>query len=358
MQENACEAPCYEREVIAALETPFNDLSGDLAKLTRYVALDLLFTPSPLYNPSITGPKLPRNIQVDISSFEGDPAHPFAANINPALTAASLSALQSMNNFSVQHTPYPLDGRVADIWNCYFRQFFGGSSCYGYRLPFGDLFSYYNDHLNQYLANAESPTRAREGNIHHGDPAHRSLPMISHLGAMVSNVVGAADSQRRLGRPAVGLAFFGDGGSSTGDIHETLNLASLLSLPVLFVIQNNHYAYSTPLAEQYATGTELWRRAAGYGIEGMALDATGDVLATARTLGEAIARVRATSRPMLIEARTLRLRGHGVLEVRAGGAQRGHGDSGRGVVSVAGHVVDDGSGELIKLRVGEPAEFE
>ncbi len=170
------------------------------------------------------------------------------------------------------------------------------------------------DHLNQYLANAASPTRAREGNIHHGDPAHRSLPMISHLGAMVSNVAGATDSQRRFGRPAVGFALFGDGGSSTGDIHETLNLASLLSLPVLFVIQNNRYAYSTPLAEQFANGTELWRRAAGYGIEGFALDATGDVLETARVLGDAIARVRATSRPLLIEAHTLRLRGHAAYD--------------------------------------------
>lgn len=170
------------------------------------------------------------------------------------------------------------------------------------------------DHLNQYFANAGSPTKAREGNIHHGDPVNRSLPMISHLGAMVSNVAGATDSQRRLGRPAVGLAFFGDGGSSTGDIHETLNLASLLSLPVLFVIQNNRYAYSTPLAEQFSAGTELWRRAAGYGIEGFALDATGDVLETARAFGEAIARVRATSRPMLIEAHTLRLRGHAAYD--------------------------------------------
>ena len=170
------------------------------------------------------------------------------------------------------------------------------------------------DHLNQYFANAGSPTRAREGNIHHGDPANRSLPMISHLGAMISNVAGATDSQRRLGRPAVGLAFFGDGGSSTGDVHETLNLASLLSLPVLFVIQNNRYAYSTPVAEQFASGTELWRRAAGYGIEGFSLDATGDLLETARILGDAIARVRASSRPMLIEAHTLRLRGHAAYD--------------------------------------------
>ncbi len=170
------------------------------------------------------------------------------------------------------------------------------------------------DHLNQYFANAASPTKAREGNIHHGDPSHRSLPMISHLGAMVSNVTGATDSQRRFGRPAVGFAFFGDGSSSTGDVHETLNLASLLSLPVLFVIENNRYAYSTPVSEQFAAKTELWRRAAGYGIEGFALDATVDVATTVRTLGAAIEKVRTTSRPMLIEAHTLRLRGHAAYD--------------------------------------------
>ena len=170
------------------------------------------------------------------------------------------------------------------------------------------------DHLNQYFANAGSPTRAREGNIHHGDPAHRSLPMISHLGAMLSVVAGATDSQRRLGFPAVGLAFLGDGSSSTGDTHETLNLASLLSLPVIFVVENNRYAYSTPVAEQFAAGTELWRRAAGYGLEGFALDATADPAATARTLAAAITRVRTSGRPLVIEAHTLRLRGHAAYD--------------------------------------------
>ena len=170
------------------------------------------------------------------------------------------------------------------------------------------------DHLNQYFANADSPTKAREGNIHHGDPSARSLPMISHLGAMLSNVAGATDSQRRLGRPAVGFGFFGDGSSSTGDVHETLNLASLLSLPIVFVIENNRYAYSTPVSEQYAAGTELWRRAAHYGIEGFSLDTSVDVAATARTFAAAIAKVRTTSRPVLIEAHTLRLRGHAAYD--------------------------------------------
>ncbi len=170
------------------------------------------------------------------------------------------------------------------------------------------------EHFNQYFANAGSPTQAREGNVHRGDPKNRSFPMISHLGAMTGTVLGGADSQRRLSRPAVGFALFGDGGSSTGDIHESLNLASLLSLPILFIVENNGYAYSTPTCEQFLEGTELWRRAAGYGIEGFALDCTNDVVTTASTFAAAIEKVRTTSRPMLIEAHTLRLRGHAAYD--------------------------------------------
>ncbi len=169
------------------------------------------------------------------------------------------------------------------------------------------------EHLNQYCANAASPTLAREGNVHHGDPAHRSLPMISHLGAMLSNVAGLTDAQRRHGLPAVGYAIFGDGGSSTGDIHETLNLAAVLSLPVVFIIENNGYAYSTPVAEQFAPQVELWRRAAGYGIEGLSVDASDPVVA-AQTLSAVLARARAEQRPFLVEARVSRLRGHAAYD--------------------------------------------
>ncbi|HEY5078594.1 MAG TPA: thiamine pyrophosphate-dependent enzyme [Opitutaceae bacterium] len=169
------------------------------------------------------------------------------------------------------------------------------------------------EHLNQYFANAQSPTKGREGNIHHGDPANRSLPMISHLGAMCGPVLGATDSQRRFGRKAVGYAFFGDGSSSTGDVHESMNLASLLSLPIVFVIENNGYAYSTPVDEQFKEGTELWRRAEGYGMEGLVIDCD-DPMGSARELGAVIEKVRHTSRPILVEARTLRLRGHAAYD--------------------------------------------
>lgn len=171
------------------------------------------------------------------------------------------------------------------------------------------------DHLNQYCANAQSPTHAREGNAHHGDPGNRSLPMISHLGAMISNVIGLTDAQRRQSIPAVGLTFFGDGGSSTGDVHESLNLASVLSLPVIFIVENNGYAYSTPVREQFSGRSELWQRAAGYGIEGLRIDTTdGDVGRVAEELAVAIGKVRATSRPLLIEAHCARLRGHAAYD--------------------------------------------
>jgi 2-oxoisovalerate dehydrogenase E1 component len=168
------------------------------------------------------------------------------------------------------------------------------------------------EHICQYLANSGSPTKAREGNIHHGDPANRSLPMISHLGIMLSNIVGATDAQRRRGRLAVGVTFYGDGASSTGDVHESLNLASLLNVPVLFVIENNHYAYSTPTSEQFH-GDSLAARAAGYGMPGLTLD-TQDTAKTLRALADALEQVRRTSRPFLIEAKTLRLRGHAAYD--------------------------------------------
>jgi 2-oxoisovalerate dehydrogenase E1 component len=168
------------------------------------------------------------------------------------------------------------------------------------------------DHLCQYFANSGSPTKAREGNIHHGDPANRSLPMISHLGIMLSNVIGSTDSQRRLGQPAVGFAFFGDGSSSTGDIHESLNLAALLSVPVIFVVENNQYAYSTPVSEQFVS-PNLFERAKGYGMEGFAMDCS-DPAQVLKTLSAAIERVRTHRRPLLIEAHTFRLRGHAAYD--------------------------------------------
>lgn len=163
------------------------------------------------------------------------------------------------------------------------------------------------DHISQYLGNAASPTQGREGNAHHGDPQSRSYPMISHLGKMSSNVMGGTDSQRRNGHKAIGVTFFGDGGSSTGEIHESMNMASVLNIPVIFIVENNKFAYSTPLHEQYAGN--LVDRAKGYGMKGIALD-VATIEENMKVLAQAIEETRESGRPMLIEAHSLRLRGH------------------------------------------------
>jgi 2-oxoisovalerate dehydrogenase E1 component len=166
--------------------------------------------------------------------------------------------------------------------------------------------------LCQYLANADSPTRAREGNVHHGDPASRRFPMISHLGKMLSLAVGGTWAARRNHEDVVGLAVTGDGGSSTGEFHEALNIASVFKLPVIFLVQNNHYAFSTPTSHQYHCA-RLSDRARGYGIEGVTIDGT-DVWQVYCSVWDAIDRVQRDPAPVLIESMTLRLHGHAAYD--------------------------------------------
>jgi 2-oxoisovalerate dehydrogenase E1 component len=164
----------------------------------------------------------------------------------------------------------------------------------------------------QYMANAESPTRAAEGNAHHGDAAHRRFPMISHLGKMPSLVVGGTWAARRHGEEVFGLAVIGDGGSSTGEIHEALNLASVRKTPVLFLIQNNHYSFSTPTSAQYNC-RQLSDRAAGYGISGRTIDGT-DAWGVYSTVCETLDAMRASPAPAILECMTLRLHGHAAYD--------------------------------------------
>jgi 2-oxoisovalerate dehydrogenase E1 component len=164
----------------------------------------------------------------------------------------------------------------------------------------------------QYMANAESPTHGREGNAHHGDAAARRFPMISHLGKMPSLVVGATWSARRAGEQVFGLAVIGDGGSSTGEIHESLNVASVHKVPVLFLIENNQYSFSTPTSLQYNC-RQLSDRAHGYGIAGRTIDGT-DAWAVYSTVCDCLESMQASSLPMLLECLTLRLHGHAAYD--------------------------------------------
>jgi len=164
----------------------------------------------------------------------------------------------------------------------------------------------------QYLANAESPTHGREGNVHHGDASARRLPMISHLGNMVSLVVGGTWTARRKGEEVFGLAVIGDGGSSTGEIHEAMNLASVHKAPVLFLIENNHYSFSTPTSAQYNC-RRLSDRAAGYGMSGRTIDGT-DPWAVYSAVWDTLQAMSDAPAPAIIECMTVRLNGHAAYD--------------------------------------------
>ena len=154
------------------------------------------------------------------------------------------------------------------------------------------------------------PMRGREGNIHRGKPREGYYAMISHLGVMVSTVAGGLVARRFKGvKDVVGATCIGDGGTSTGSFHEGLNMAAVEKLPLVVVVANNQYAYSTPTSQQYACA-DLVDRAIGYGVRGHKIDGT-DPQACFDVVGEAVARARAGEGPQMVVADLLRLVGHG-----------------------------------------------
>src|SRR5438067_9616448 len=133
------------------------------------------------------------------------------------------------------------------------------------RLAFGEPIL---DAVRTYLGSALGPMRGRDGNIHRGRPREGLLAMISHLGAMISVVNGALLAHRFKGiTDTVGAACIGEGGTSTGAFHEALNQAAVEKLPLVLIVGNNQYAYSTPTELQFACRS-LLDKAAGYGVEG------------------------------------------------------------------------------------------
>lgn len=164
----------------------------------------------------------------------------------------------------------------------------------------------------QFMANENSPTHGREGNVHFGNVAERRFPMISHLGDMLPLTVGGVWGARRRGEDVMGLAVIGDGGTSTGDFHEALNIASVRTVPVLFLIQNNLYAYSTPIKYQYNC-ERLSDRAAAYGIKGTTVDGT-DAWEVYNAVCDALAGMQQDAKPRILECMTVRLEGHAAYD--------------------------------------------
>ena len=165
------------------------------------------------------------------------------------------------------------------------------------------------DVFRQYLGRVTGPTRGRDGNVHYGEMDKGVFAMVSHMGAMLSVLVGGVMARRRLGKSTMGFAYIGDGASSTGDFHEALNFASVFDVPILFMIENNHYAYSTPKEFQYRCQS-LVEKACGYGMEGLEVDGN-DVIKLYDQIKIILGKIRKNNRPVLIVCDTMRMRGHG-----------------------------------------------
>ena len=175
------------------------------------------------------------------------------------------------------------------------------------RLAFGETIL---DAIRNHLGSALGLMRGRDGNVHRGKPKEGLLAMISHLGAMISVVNGALMARRFKGETeTVGAACVGEGATSTGSFHEALNQAAVEKLPLVLVVANNHYAYSTPTERQFACES-LTDKAAGYGVEDHSVDGT-DLSACLQTVGDAVQRARDGQGPQLVVAKLLRLCGHG-----------------------------------------------
>ncbi len=175
------------------------------------------------------------------------------------------------------------------------------------RLAFGEPME---DALRAYLGSRLGPMKGRDGNIHRGDLSRGILPMISHLGAMVSTLAGVLMAKRMKGeKRKVGLTCAGDGATSTGSFHEGLNLAAVERLPLVVVVADNGYAYSTPNERQFACA-DLVDRARGYGVQGHSVDGT-DPWVCAEVLQGAVDRARGGEGPQLVVGKLLRLCGHG-----------------------------------------------
>ncbi|MCS6990473.1 MAG: dehydrogenase E1 component subunit alpha/beta [Chitinophagales bacterium] len=168
-------------------------------------------------------------------------------------------------------------------------------------MPFYRLFCQWQGHPNGY-------SKGRERSFHFGSNEHHIVGMISHLGPQLAIANGIALAHKLRGEKKVALAFTGEGGTSEGDFHEALNVASVWDLPVIFVIENNGYGLSTPVTEQYRC-SKLSDRAVAYGMEGMTIDGNNilEVYDTIRTVRDYCIREQ---RPYLVECMTFRMRGH------------------------------------------------
>jgi TPP-dependent pyruvate/acetoin dehydrogenase alpha subunit len=161
-----------------------------------------------------------------------------------------------------------------------------------------------------YMGRADGPTHGKDGNVHMADARLGMIAMVSHLPAMLPVATGAALAFRIREERRVAVGWFGEGASARGDAHESMTFAGTRKLPIVYVCDNNQWAYSTPTHLEFAT-EHVADRAQAYGFEGVVVDGT-DVLAVYREAKRAIEKARSGGGPTLLECLTLRMEGHAV----------------------------------------------
>ena len=161
------------------------------------------------------------------------------------------------------------------------------------------------------LGRETGPSRGRDANLHGmGDLSLGIVGYVSHIPQQLPLSLGMAMAFKYRGEPRVALTVCGDGGTTTGPYHESLNMAALYGAPLVLIVENNQYAYSTPLRQQMATFA-IVERAAGYGLSARSVDGN-DVEAMYLAIREAVEQARAGGGPTVIEARTMRMLGHAI----------------------------------------------
>jgi TPP-dependent pyruvate/acetoin dehydrogenase alpha subunit len=160
----------------------------------------------------------------------------------------------------------------------------------------------------QYMGREDGLTRGRDGNMHMGDLSRGLVSIISALAATVPVAAGMALALRYLAKDGVAFSYFGDGSTSRGTWHEGVNFATVQKLPVVFICNNNQYAYSTPLSAQMAC-TNVADRGAAYNMPAEIVDGN-DVLAVHAATERALAYVRSGGGPYMLECKTFRMTGH------------------------------------------------
>jgi len=163
-------------------------------------------------------------------------------------------------------------------------------------------------YLGNYMGRSGGVTEGVDGNMHFGAPELGCVGMVSMLPDMALVACGMAMAMKLRDERRVALTFFGEGSTANGQWHEAMNLAGVQRLPAVFVLENNGFAYSTPNELEFAV--DPIERAAGYGFGGVTVDGN-DVEAVFLAVAEAVERARSGEGPTLIEARTMRMHGHG-----------------------------------------------